>query len=29
VLEGGAHGFSIEIADKFNRAVLEFLGQVA
>jgi pimeloyl-ACP methyl ester carboxylesterase len=29
VLEGGAHGFSIEIADKFNRAVLEFLGQIA
>lgn len=28
VLDGGAHGFSIEIADKFNRAVLEFLGQV-
>jgi len=27
VLEGGAHGFSLEIADKFNRAVLEFLGQ--
>jgi pimeloyl-ACP methyl ester carboxylesterase len=29
VLDGGAHGFSIEIADKFNRAVLAFLGQVA
>ena len=29
VLEGGAHGFSIEIADRFNRAVLEFLGQIA
>jgi pimeloyl-ACP methyl ester carboxylesterase len=29
VLDGGAHGFSIEIADKFNRAVLDFLGQVA
>ena len=28
VLEGGAHGFSIEIADNFNRAVLEFLGQI-
>ena len=28
VLEGGAHGFSLEIADKFNRAVQEFLGQV-
>jgi len=29
VLDGGAHGFSVEIADKFNRAVLEFLGQIA
>lgn len=29
VLDGGAHGFSIEIADKFNRAVLEFLAQIA
>jgi 3-oxoadipate enol-lactonase len=28
VLEGGAHGFSIEIADKFNRAVLDFLAQL-
>ena len=25
VLEGGGHGFSVEIADKFNRAVLDFL----
>ena len=29
VLDGGAHGFSVEIADKFNRAVMEFLGQIA
>jgi len=29
VLDGGAHGFTVEIADKFNRAVLEFLGQIA
>ncbi len=29
VLDGGAHAFSIEIADMFNRAVLEFLGQAA
>jgi len=28
VLEEGAHGFSIEIADKFNRGVLDFLGQI-
>ena len=27
VLEGGAHAFWVEIRDKFNRAVLEFLGQ--
>ena len=26
VLEGGAHAFWVEIRDKFNRAVLEFLG---
>lgn len=28
VLEGGGHGFLIEIADKFNLAVLEFLSKV-
>jgi 3-oxoadipate enol-lactonase len=27
VLDGGAHGFSIEISDRFNRAVLEFLAE--
>jgi 3-oxoadipate enol-lactonase len=28
VLDGGGHGFNSSIADKFNRAVLEFLDQV-
>lgn len=28
VLEGGGHGFSASMAEKFNRAVLEFLDQV-
>jgi pimeloyl-ACP methyl ester carboxylesterase len=28
VLDGGGHGFSSSIADKFNQAVLEFLEQV-
>lgn len=28
VLEGAGHGFPIEIADKFNQAVLEFLAKV-
>jgi 3-oxoadipate enol-lactonase len=28
VLDGGGHGFNGAIADKFNRAVLEFLDQV-
>jgi len=28
VLDGGGHGFNASIADKFNRAVLEFLDQV-
>jgi len=27
VLDGGDHGFSIEISDRFNRAVLEFLAE--
>ena len=26
-LEGGSHGFNVEQADKFNRAVLDFLAQ--
>jgi pimeloyl-ACP methyl ester carboxylesterase len=29
VLEGGGHGFNGEIADKFNKAVLDFLCHVA
>lgn len=29
VLEGGGHGFNGEIADKFNKAVLEFLSHIA
>ena len=29
VLEGGGHGFNGEIADKFNKAVLDFLSHVA
>jgi len=29
VLEGGGHGFSASMVEKFNRAVLEFLDQVA
>jgi 3-oxoadipate enol-lactonase len=29
VLEGGGHGFNAEIPDKFNKAVLEFLAQIA
>lgn len=29
VLEGGGHGFNIEIRDKFNQAVMEFLGEIA
>ena len=28
VLEGGGHGFNIEISDKFNQAVLDFLAQI-
>ena len=28
ILEEGGHGFFIEIADKFNKAVLEFLAKV-
>lgn len=28
VLEGGGHGFSIEIPDKFNQAVLDFLAKL-
>jgi 3-oxoadipate enol-lactonase len=28
VLEGGAHGFFIEIPNKFNQAVLEFLAEI-
>ncbi len=28
VLEGGGHGFSASMAERFNRAVLEFLDQV-
>lgn len=28
VLEGGGHGFFIEITDKFNQAVLDFLAKV-
>ena len=27
VLEGGGHGFNVEIADRFNQAVLEFLAR--
>ena len=29
VLEGGGHGFNGEIADKFNKAVLDFLSHIA
>ncbi|MDY6916888.1 MAG: alpha/beta fold hydrolase [Chloroflexota bacterium] len=29
VLEGGGHGFLVEVADDFNRAVLEFLDRFA
>jgi pimeloyl-ACP methyl ester carboxylesterase len=29
VLDGGGHRFNTEVPDKFNRAVLEFLAQVA
>ena len=29
VLEGGGHAFSVEIRDKFNQAVLDFLAQIA
>jgi pimeloyl-ACP methyl ester carboxylesterase len=28
ILDGGGHGFSLEIPDKFNKAVLEFLAKV-
>lgn len=29
VLEGGGHGFLVEIADRFNQAVMDFLAKVA
>ncbi|MCX5991565.1 MAG: alpha/beta hydrolase [Chloroflexi bacterium] len=29
VLEGGGHAFNVEIRDKFNQAVLDFLAQIA
>jgi non-heme chloroperoxidase len=29
VLEGGRHGFNASMAEKFNRAVLEFLDELA
>ena len=28
VLEGGGHGFLVEIAERFNRAVMDFLAKV-